>query len=132
MYILEKEKRKHPWCQPVNYQNLRSLYNSITDAIKMQVSNSSFASLLLNLVDHFKKESASLSYKVELHRTNTASRNGKYGRIYVAEVNVERRKDQLIVEPKVNTSITNINFVLQDLICHFPHNYIHTYLRKFW
>lgn len=105
MYILERMKSEYPWRQPIHSQNVRRLYDSITNEIKMQVSNPSIASTLLNWDVDIQNEIESLSHHIELHRsTNTIFKKGKFGRVYIAEVKVERRKDQLIVEPKVDTN----------------------------
>lgn len=104
MYILGRMKSEYPWRQPIHSQNVRRLYDSITNEIKMQVSNPYIASTLLNWDVDIQNEFESLPHHIELHRsTNTIFKEGEFG-VYIAEVKVERRKDQLIVEPKVDTN----------------------------
>lgn len=84
-------KSEYPWRQPIHSQNVRRLYDSITNEIKMQVSNPYIASTLLNWDVDIQNEIESLPHHIELHRsTNTIFKEGEFG-VYIAEVKVERR-----------------------------------------
>lgn len=93
------EKNTHPWYQPINSKTIMDIFESVTDAIQDYLAYNLIDSVQ---VDKFKSEIESLSYKIELHRKIIpTSGSDETGKIYVSEVKVERRENQLIVEPKV-------------------------------